>query len=159
MWLGKEQYLSLVRSCKWRYASCSIVHSTQNLLNTLCKFADSFIRRPFKSPVGAGFMYYWTCSKVLAFLSAHECVRGSGTSRCRGEGAVLVHGARPRGHGRRFSPSAGLSGSVHADCGHQDVPLLSEWTDSFPPRRGRGNALSARCLCFYQNMIWPLPAS
>lgn len=37
-------------------------------------------------------------------LSTHGCMQGSSTSRCRGEGAVLVHGACPWGHGQRFSP-------------------------------------------------------
>lgn len=67
--VGKKQYLSLVCSYKRRYTNCSIVHSTQNLLITLCKFADSFLWRRFKSLVGAGFMYYRTCSQVLAFCA------------------------------------------------------------------------------------------
>lgn len=37
--------------------------------------------------------------------------------------------------------------------------IFSEWTDTLPPQRGQGNAFSACRLCFYQNMIWPLPTS
>lgn len=66
-----------------------------------------------------------------------------------------VHGAMVRDSAQ----SAGRGGSVHADHGYQHVSHFSEWTDTLPPQRGQGNALSACCLCFYQNMIWPLPAS
>lgn len=113
MWLGQEWYFSLVRSCKCHHASCSIVHSAQNLLNILCKCAGSFIRRPFKSPVGAGFMCYWTWSSP-GFLPVSAC---RVAARLGAEVKVWcgctehVHGAMARDSAQ----SAGLGGSVHAD--------------------------------------------